>query len=142
MARLTVFDEHRGLYDMVACYKCEHHTAETCLWCEHIIEVEQKLAAYEEAEELGMTITLPFRSKGLLAVVGKDITVSGKSDSGEEIIATGKLCILECSEEEATRHDKWADEILAVGCTCPHCHEFHCHPVARCEKCGFPNEGD
>lgn len=70
------------------------------------------LEEYEDAEEQGWLVILPFATDGLLSVSNGVITLNGKTDNGESVSLTGKVCVLQCSKEESERHDKWAEAAL------------------------------
>jgi len=55
---------------------------------------------------------IPFKSEGLLSVTSGHHTISAKKPNGIEISYSGKICVFECSPEEAKRHDEWASTVI------------------------------
>jgi hypothetical protein len=53
-------------------------------------------------------IFLPFATSGSMTVSAGVVTVNANKN-GASYQMTGKMCIIECTPEEAARHDKWAD---------------------------------
>lgn len=69
-----------------------------------------------EEKATSQLVYLPFKTDGILSVSGGLATLKGKNLDGEEIEVTGKICIFECTQEEAKKHDKAANKNLEKVC--------------------------